>query len=312
MARRRQKDYLSLAMHMRCNLACKHCMIEGTMDEMAVFPDDRFEAVLQQQAVDERYRGLILTGAEITLRSDLPDLARRARASGFDRVRIQTHAMRFASTSYCERVVEGGVNEFFVSLTAGTAATHDGITGVPGSFEKTIQGLTNLDQLANVTLITNTVITERSYRELEQVVEVLGHLHHLEQVEFWNYWPMRESDDKGLLADNVEVLPHLRAAVRAAKAQDRAVVVQNFPECLLREDTAVLDNALALSEIDGRYWVDFEKNHFGLCPHRRRCSSTSCWGLTGAYVERFGTQAEYLTPFESDPAASIEVGVAVR
>ena len=87
-------DYVSLTMEFRCNLRCEHCMIEGTMDRLQPQTLDRFDELLAYNVQTRSWSGLVLTGSEITLRKDLPELVQRARASGFDRVRIQTHGDR--------------------------------------------------------------------------------------------------------------------------------------------------------------------------------------------------------------------------
>src|SRR5215813_2502868 len=98
-------QYISMTMEFRCNLRCVHCMIEGTMDRLAPESDARFAAVLAENAKTRRWQGLILTGSEITLRRDLPDLARRARAAGFRHVRIQTHGMHLSRPDYAAGLV---------------------------------------------------------------------------------------------------------------------------------------------------------------------------------------------------------------
>ena len=55
-------------------------------------------------------------------------------------MRIQTHGMRLAEQDYCSELVEAGVDEYFVSVTAADAASHDAITGVAGSFERRSAG----------------------------------------------------------------------------------------------------------------------------------------------------------------------------
>jgi MoaA/NifB/PqqE/SkfB family radical SAM enzyme len=115
-------------------------------------------------------------------------------------VRIQTHGMRLADEAYCRELVDAGIDEYFVSVTAADAATHDAIAGVPGAFERTLRGLENLDAIEGVVTLTNTVITRLSYRQLPDVVERLRPLRRLAQMDFWNYWPMREADEKDLVA----------------------------------------------------------------------------------------------------------------
>src|SRR5262245_45389666 len=131
MGRFAQDQYVELTMHFRCNLKCEHCMIEGTMDWLEPESVGRLKQVLEHNLQHRTWTGLILTGAEITLRRDLPELARLARANGFEHVRIQTHGMRLAEESYCRELVEAGVDEFFVSVAGSDAESHDGITTVP-------------------------------------------------------------------------------------------------------------------------------------------------------------------------------------
>lgn len=293
-------DYVELTVHFKCNLKCEHCMIEGTMDWLKPESMDQFETILARNAQLRTWKGLILTGSEVTLRRDLADLARMARESGFEHVRIQTHGGRLADEAYCRELVDAGVDEYFVSVTAADAATHDAITAVPGSFERTIRGLENLDAFEGVTTLTNTVITRRSFRQLPAVVERLGHLRRLAQMDFWNYWPMRETDDKDLIASHLEVLPYLRAAISGARARGRAVEVKNFPECLLGEDRDALENDQPKLVIDPEFWPEFMRNGFHQCVHRSYCGARRCLGLNTAYVRKYGWHADVLVPFPTE------------
>lgn len=293
-------EYVELTMHFRCNLKCTHCMIEGTMDWLKPESMDRFEEILAFNTDNRRWKGLIFTGSEITLRKDLPELARSAREHGFEHVRIQTHGMRLSSESYCRELVDAGVDEFFVSITAANAETHDAITEVQGSFEKTVLGMENLEAF-DVKTMTNTVVTRLSYRQLPAVVDRLAHLRRLEQMEFWNFLPMREKDDKDLIASHVDVLPFLRTAIARCRALGRGVEVKNFPECLLGEDRNALANTQPKLIIDPAFWPEFHRNGFHQCVHREYCSSKQCLGLNTAYVKKFGWHADLLVPFPPEP-----------
>jgi len=293
--------YASLAMEFRCNLRCEHCMIEGTMDRLVPADRAQFESLLAANRAHRRWTGLILTGAEITLHRDLPELARAARASGFAHVRIQTHGMHLARRDYCDRLVEAGVDEFFVSVAGADAASHDRITRVPGAFAKTLQGLENLDAYPGVVTLTNTVVTARSYRLLPAVVERLAGLRNLVQMEFWVYWPMREHDDRDLIPRHGEVLPYLLAALRRARALGRGVEVKNFPVCLLGAEGAAVFNDQPNLFIDPSFWPEFMRNGFHQCVHRDACAATQCLGLNTAYILKYGLEADLLRPLPVDP-----------
>ncbi|MBE7182861.1 MAG: radical SAM protein [Methylobacterium mesophilicum] len=295
------RSYVSLTMEFRCNLKCVHCMIEGTMDRLRPESDENFERLLDHNRVNRQWRGLILTGSEITLRRDLPELARRARASGFEHVRIQTHGMHLAREAYSRTLVEAGVDEYFVSVAGSDAETHDGITKVRGSFAKTLKGLEILDAHEGVATITNTVVTEESYRLLPEVVDALAHLERLTQMEFWVYWPMKENDEKALSANHLDVLPYLKEAARRARALGRAVEIKNFPACLLGSDAGLLVNDQPQLYIDPAFWAEFGRNGFYQCPHRDNCASTQCLGFNTAYIKRYGDHISFLSPYSVDP-----------
>jgi MoaA/NifB/PqqE/SkfB family radical SAM enzyme len=289
-------QYVSITMEFRCNLRCVHCMIEDTMDRLEPQPLRQLEDILAHNTKNRQWKGLILTGSEITLHHDLPEWARMAKSNGFEHVRIQTHGMRLANRRYCEKLVDAGVDEFFISVAAADAATHDAITGVPGSFDKTMQGLKNLESFDNVVTMTNTVVTSLSYRQLPQLVTLLSPLQRLAQMEFWVYWPMSERDDKNLIVSHLDLLPFLKAATAEARAYGRGVEIKNFPECLLGDDREMLDNDQPQLFIDPAFWPEFMRNGFYQCIHRPRCISTQCLGLNSAYVEKYGWHSAELSP----------------
>jgi MoaA/NifB/PqqE/SkfB family radical SAM enzyme len=290
-------QYVSMTMEFRCNLKCVHCMIEGTMERLAPQTFEQFTQLLHYNAEHREWKGLILTGSEITLHRDLPQWARMAREHGFEHVRIQTHGMRLANRNFCEELIGAGVDEFFISIAAADAASHDAITQVPGSFDKTLRGLELLDDFDHVTTITNTVVTTRSFRHLPGLVERLQALRRLAQMEFWFYFPMSETDDKDLVASHVEVLPYLRDAIGRARELGRGVEVKNFPECLLGEDRGALYNDQPKLFIDPAFWTEFMRNGFHECVYRERCASEKCLGLNSAYARKYGDHADVLVPF---------------
>ncbi|PUB17058.1 radical SAM protein [Yoonia sediminilitoris] len=293
---RGHEKYVSLTMEFRCNLKCVHCMIEGTMDRLAPTSDETFARVCQDQRENGRWDGLVLTGSEITLRRDLDQIARQARAAGFKHIRIQTHGMHLGRKDYADKLVDAGVDEFFVSVAGSDRESHDRITQVNGAWDKMMEGMAHLDRYDHVKIITNSVVTSESYTLLPGMVDALKHLKRLVQMEFWTYFPMAETDEKNLSARHQDILPFLRQAIADCRAAGRAVEVKNFPECLLGEYRDALVNAQPMLVIDPAFWTEFDRNEFHQCPHRAQCSSTECLGLTSAYIARFGDEADLLRP----------------
>ncbi|MFO0975381.1 MAG: radical SAM protein [Planctomycetaceae bacterium] len=291
-------DYVELTVHFRCNLKCQHCMILESMHWLTPADEADFQALLDENLRDQKWKGLILTGAEVTLRPDLPRMAERARKAGFDHVRIQTHGMRLDNMDYCRTLIDAGIDEFFISVTADTAQQHDLITEVPGSFVRTMNGIQNLDQFPNVSILTNTVVTRLSYDRLSSVVERLRNVRNLRRMEFWCYWPMAEEARLDLIVSHLDTAPHLRKAVRLAKSLGRDVEVKNFPHCLLGSESFALINDQPELRIDPRFWPEFHRNGFHQCVFRDQCASKQCLGLNTAYTKVYGWHEQELHPLK--------------
>ena len=235
-----------MTMEFRCNLRCVHCMIEDTMHRLAPELADQFDELLAENARASALEGIDPHRFRNHVASRSADLARRARAAGFEHVRIQTHGMHLAQQAYCDAWSEAGVDEYFVSVAGPDAETHDAITTVPGSFDKTLRGLEILDGNPKAVTLTNTVVTKpklqtsaggrRSPRAFAS---------------------SRSDGVLGLLADErsgrqgfgrrhtAKSLPYLREALSRARALGRGVEVKNFPQCLLGDDGAGADEHAA-------------------------------------------------------------------
>lgn len=293
----RHHECVEMTVHFRCNLSCQHCMILESMHWLEPADELEFEGLLAQQRREKPWRVLILTGSEVTLRSDLCTLVRRAIDAGFEFVRIQTHGMRLASESYCRELVDAGVREFFVSLTAGDEQLHDQITRVPGSFRKTMKGLENLASIPEVRSLTNTVVTSLSYRSLPDVVEKLKGISNLTQMHFWTYWPMSPTDDLSLCVSHPLAAEYLKIAIALARSYGRFVEVKNFPQCLLGQYADALCNDQPELRIDPRFWAEFHRNGFHQCAYKSVCASKQCLGINTAYANRFGWHEDLLKPY---------------
>jgi MoaA/NifB/PqqE/SkfB family radical SAM enzyme len=281
-------------------------MILESMHWLKPADEAEFDRLLEEQRTKKSWRALILTGSEVTLRKDLPGLVQRAIKAGFEFVRIQTHGMRLSDESYCRELVNVGVKEFFISVTAGNESLHDQITQVPGSFAKTMRGLENLQKFDGVRTLTNTVVTALSYASLPEVVERLKHISNLTEMHFWTYWPMSPTDDLSLCVSHPLAAEYLKRAIESARSYGRTVEVKNFPQCLLGKFADALCNDQPELRIDPRFWTEFHRNGFHQCVYKSVCASTQCLGLNTAYSERFGWHEDLLKPLSSMDLGRIE------
>jgi pyrroloquinoline quinone biosynthesis protein E len=117
----------------RCNARCVHCFqVERTGDELTT---DQWRTVFRRLA-DAGILLLTLSGGEPTLRPDLLDLVRAARALAFS-VTLKTNGILLGDQT-CDELSRLAVTHVHISLYSADAATHDRITGIPGSHARSL------------------------------------------------------------------------------------------------------------------------------------------------------------------------------
>ncbi|MCS6900373.1 MAG: radical SAM protein [Myxococcales bacterium] len=120
----------------RCNHACLHCyQVQGRKGEMSF---EQVKAVLDDLAAS----GIVLlniSGGEATLRHDLLDILRYARAKGFA-VRLFTNGYTM-TPEMAQELRSIGLLGVDVSLYSDDPDQHDAVTQVPGSHARTLAGI---------------------------------------------------------------------------------------------------------------------------------------------------------------------------
>jgi len=136
----------SLALTHRCNLGCVHCYAreDGGTAGPVELTTAQWQGIIGE-IKDAGCLYLLLTGGEPLLRDDFPALYTSAKQSGF-LVTVFTNG-----TLVSDRVIdlfrELPPRLVEVSLYGASAATHDRVTGVPGSFALARSGIERLAAL---------------------------------------------------------------------------------------------------------------------------------------------------------------------
>jgi Fe-coproporphyrin III synthase len=137
-ARAARLRLLVLAVSDRCDQTCAHCDIwRGEGRAPALTTAERMAVV--EDALAGGVEEALLTGGEPLLSADLWPLAERLRAGGV-RLSLATNGMLL--DRYADRVA-ALFHEVYVSLDGASAATHDGLRGVP-AFDRLAAGLREL------------------------------------------------------------------------------------------------------------------------------------------------------------------------
>lgn len=286
--------YVVLPVWFGCNNDCTICMLTGLKKNLPVIEFDVYKRIITDIVNDGKYENLILSGAEITTFEDLNKYLRFAASFGwFKQIQIQTNARRLRDKDYLHRLIDSGLNEFFISLH-GFEEVHDAITRTSGSFKEALEGIHNLKGLG-VNVITNTVLTKTNYHDLVPLMAKLCE-EEISELHLWNFCPMERTDTRDLLvsmSDFVELLPEILSTV---KASGKALVLKHFPQCISVEEPGFFDNGVPMLLIHDNFWRKFGENRYGECVHRDICKAKECCGLSSAHIQKYGVERGLLSP----------------
>jgi radical SAM protein with 4Fe4S-binding SPASM domain len=140
--RRRVPISGALALNEGCNLSCIHCYAKCGSAE-AEAPGAELSTGqwidIMSQVKEAGCLYLLLTGGEPLLRDDFAELYSFAKTSGFLVTLFTNGTLVTEETAALLRRLPPRLVE--ISLYGATAATHDRITGVPGSFDRARRGI---------------------------------------------------------------------------------------------------------------------------------------------------------------------------
>ena len=124
----------------RCNLACSHCYMDAIPKE-----DDEMSLEEGMRLTDDLARMkipiLILTGGEPLMSRNFFSIAFHAREAGLRTV-ISTNGT-LITPEVARLLAEAKIRYVGVSLDSALPASHDKFRGVPGAFDRALQGLRN-------------------------------------------------------------------------------------------------------------------------------------------------------------------------
>jgi MoaA/NifB/PqqE/SkfB family radical SAM enzyme len=288
--------YIVISICFGCNNDCTICMLSGLKRKLPAIGFDNFKKVIIDIVNEGRFENLILSGAEVTTFDDLDRYIQFASSLGwFKKIQIQTNGRRLGDKAYLKHLIDQGINEFFISIH-GLEEVHDAITRARGSFKETMEGLKNLEAF-DVNVISNSVLTRTNFHDMARLMAFLSK-ERISEVHFWNYFPMERTDTKDLVVsmrDFIGLLPEILAIM---KPVGKALVLKSFPECLSIGEPGFFDSLFPVTLLPGLFWREFGECGFGTCFYRERgrCKAWQCWGLSSAYIQKYGDERDLLNP----------------
>ena len=156
----------SIEVTRRCNLTCVHCYNNLPIsDEQAHRTELTYAEhcrILEEMAA-EGCLWLLYTGGEVFVRKDFLDIYAYAKKTGF-LITLFTNAT-LITPSVAEYLATRRPFSVEVSLYGCTAGSHDGVTGVAGSFDRTMRGVRLLMEVGLPPML-KTMVLKPNAREI--------------------------------------------------------------------------------------------------------------------------------------------------
>ena len=155
----------------RCNERCVHCYLDH--DDHGEMGTAEIKGLLDQLA-DAGTFFLTISGGEIFMRRDLFEILEHARDLRFS-TKLKTNAV-MARPAKAARLAALGIESVDVSLYSHVAETHDAITKLPNSFNRTLDGIRFLRDAGIKVSLSNVLMAHNAddYKGVQALAAELG------------------------------------------------------------------------------------------------------------------------------------------
>ncbi len=155
-----------------CQYRCTHCRADAHPH-----PDPNELSTLEARAVIDQlaaFQGsiLVLTGGDPLQRKDLEELVAHAAGHGL-RVALTPSATPRVTRERLTALKEAGLSQVALSLDSATAAGHDTMRGLKGSFRRTLDIMTMARELG-YPLQVNSTITRHNAAQIDEMAEIVA------------------------------------------------------------------------------------------------------------------------------------------
>lgn len=225
-------DWVELVVGFACNCRCVVCP-SAYLGRSEPMTPERMTRELDAARHDGA-TGVWFGGGEPTLHPALPAMAARARSLAYERIRVQTNAMRLSYADYAAALADAGVNEIALSVMGAPAEIHDAITQTARSFQLMLAGAENA-RGHGMLLFADVLVTTRSLEHLEDAVRACTDAG-VDNVTFWlASLHGLESELGDWIPSFAQSVPPMVRAIDLARSRGARATSLHTPPCVLPE-----------------------------------------------------------------------------
>ncbi|MEG2095190.1 MAG: radical SAM protein [Alistipes sp.] len=154
-----------------CNEKCIFCPCHKEARRYVPISADLIKSCIDEALQKNKIEMVLISGGEPTLYKDLPEIINYIHKSGL-KIGILSNSLQFADETFFKSFINRvGVDfELTTAFHSHLAEEHDKVTGVKGSFEKSLKGIYNLIN-AGVNVTIKHIINGFSYKKLPEFAQ---------------------------------------------------------------------------------------------------------------------------------------------
>ncbi len=288
-----------LRLGFECNEKCPFCNFtpESEPDCRRLTTEEAKKFV--RRFSETTHRELSISGGEPTLRKDLLEIVSYARELRIKQIQIQTNAT-LIDGEYAEKLKDAGLTDAFVAFHSHVPDIQDWMTGLNGSFGKTVDGIKNLIAVGISTAV-NIVITTKNSADFPGYIR-FAH----ENFKGLAHLSMAIMQPHGRARENIHLLPRysdiadsINAGLKLAAQLDMRIDNHycSLPLCFWApddvQDTLEFKESMYLraknrgEEVDPRIRMVLQDKFQG--PKCADCwLKNFCFGVWTEYIDQFG------------------------
>ncbi len=203
----------------RCNLDCIHCYASSVDSTQAELSTAEGKQLLEQIALLEEFRMIVITGGEPLLRKDIFELVEYAGKLGFHII-FSTNGI-LLTPDMAKDLARLGVANFSISLDGYTRECHESIRRKSGCFQSAIDGIKAAAQ-TGVCLQVNFTAMQQNLAELPGLID-LAELLKVDIIMVFQAVPPRQ--ERGALELDAEEQMRLIKTIAEKQKKTRALII---------------------------------------------------------------------------------------
>ena len=153
----------------KCDLKCAHCYMDAQERESAQELTTEEGKMLIDQIAEVSKPVLVLSGGEPLMRKDIFELARYGTEKGL-KMAMGTNGIGITD-EVAKKILASGIKKVAISMDSSTPEIHDEFRGVPGSWQKAIDGI-KASIRNGLGVQFNTTVTVQNFDDIDNILDL--------------------------------------------------------------------------------------------------------------------------------------------